>query len=257
MEKKDSTDPIAVKNDAVARRLRLGATDFANIRQNGNFYADKTKFLYEIALLPDPFFLARPRRFGKTLLLNTLQCILEGRRHLFKGLWIDQSDYDWQPYPIIRLDMTQAVGDDVATMERRLSSMLVGLANTEGVTLEKKISADMLTDLVIDLHLKSGQRVATLIDKFLADNEGLEFEETIPVDTLLSLVRRLRATGPKVAASLDELLAGSEDLKPGKTIPTDTFLSLIKFIKKEARQKVAILIDEYDAPIVRHIEDPP
>ncbi|MDR1872179.1 MAG: AAA family ATPase, partial [Deltaproteobacteria bacterium] len=254
---KESFDSMAVKNGATERVLPLGATDFAIIRKKGDYYADKTEFLYQIAKRPYPFFLARPRRFGKTLLLHTLQCILEGRRYLFKGLWIDQSDYDWQPYPIIKLDMTQATGDDVATMESSLSNMLEGLANAEGLTLEKKIPKDMLTNLVIALNLKSGQRVDTLIDKFLSDNEGLEFEETIPVDTLLSLVRRLRATGPNVAAFLDEFLANSEDLKPGQTIPTDTFLSLIKFIKKEARQKVAILIDEYDAPIVRHIEDPP
>ncbi|MDR1871281.1 MAG: AAA family ATPase, partial [Deltaproteobacteria bacterium] len=138
---KDATTSIVVKNDKAVRRLRIGATDFANIRQNGNFYADKTKFLYEIAILPDPFFLSRPRRFGKTLLVNTLECILRGRRHLFKGLWIDQSDYDWQPYPVIRLDMNQTVGDDVATMERRLSNMLVVLAKIEGLTLEKEIPA--------------------------------------------------------------------------------------------------------------------
>ncbi|MDR1870709.1 MAG: AAA family ATPase, partial [Deltaproteobacteria bacterium] len=257
MEKNDSTDPIVVKNDKAVRRLRLGATDFANIRQNGDYYADKTKFLYQIAKLPFPFFLSRPRRFGKTLLLDTLNCILEGRRYLFKGLWIDQSDYDWRSYPVIRLEMNGVVGDDLATMERRLSNMLENVAMVEGLTLEKKRPSDTLTNLVTKLHLKSGQRVATLIDKFLAENKGLKLAETIPAETLLSLVRLLRATGPKVATFLDEFLANSEGLKPGKTIPTETLLSLIELIKKEARQKVAILIDEYDAPIVRHLADPP
>jgi hypothetical protein len=253
----ESVDSRAVKKGATERVSPVGGTDFAIIRQNGDYYEDKTEFLYHIAKRPYPFFLARPRQFGKTLLVDTLERILEGRRDLFKGLWIDQSDYDWQPYPVIRLDMSLAVGDDVVTMESHLSDILVGLAMREGLTLEKERPSDTLINLVIDLHLKSGQKVATLIDKFLAENEGIKFEETIPADTLLSLVRRLRATGPKVATFLDEFLPNSEDLKPGKTISTETLVSLINFIKMEARQKVAILIDEYDAPIVRHLADSP
>ncbi|MDR1870736.1 MAG: AAA family ATPase, partial [Deltaproteobacteria bacterium] len=254
---KETVDSRAVKNGATERVLPVGATDFAIIRQNGVYYADKTEFLYQIVKLPFPFFLSRPRRFGKTLLVDTLECILQGRRYLFKGLWIDQSDYDWRPYPVIRLEMNGVVGDDLATMESSLSNMLENVAMVEGLTLEKKRPVDTLTNLVSELHLKSGQEVATLIDMFLAKNEGIELAEAIPADTLLSLVRLLRANGPKVATFLDEFLANSEDLKPGKTIPTETFLSLIELIKREARQKVAILIDEYDAPIVEHLADPP
>jgi hypothetical protein len=79
------------------KRLPLGVDDFAVIRQNDYFYADKTKLLYELVRLPIPNFLSRPRRFGKTLIVSALEHILLGHRELFKGLWIDGSDYDWAP----------------------------------------------------------------------------------------------------------------------------------------------------------------
>jgi hypothetical protein len=93
MKKKRLVASSVVKKEAAIRELPLGLTDFADIRQNGHYYADKTEFLYEIAIRPDPFFLARPQGFGKTLLVNTLECLLRGQRELFKALWIDQSDY--------------------------------------------------------------------------------------------------------------------------------------------------------------------
>jgi hypothetical protein len=241
-----------------ARDLPVGVTNFAKIRQLGGYFADKTKYLYEIARWPKPYFLSRPRRFGKTLLLDTLECIFQGRRELFKGLWIDQSDYDWQPYPVIRLDMNGVVGDDVATMEIRLANQLAGLATIENIKLEKTIPADMLTNLVIELYLKSGQMVASLIDEFLADNEGSKLKKTIPTDELVSLLGFIKSeSGQEVANLIDKFWADNEDLKLGKTIPNYRLRKFEDDLKMASRQKVAILIDEYDAPIVKRLADPP
>ncbi|MDR3204750.1 MAG: AAA family ATPase, partial [Deltaproteobacteria bacterium] len=70
---------------------------FSKIRKNNFLYVDKTKFLYPIIKKEGCFFLSRPRRFGKSMLLDTLRELLKGKRDLFKGLWIDQSDYDFKP----------------------------------------------------------------------------------------------------------------------------------------------------------------
>ncbi|MDR2140748.1 MAG: AAA family ATPase, partial [Deltaproteobacteria bacterium] len=86
--------------------LPVGVANFQQISQNACVYADKTKFLYNLLKLQRPYFLSRPRRFGKSLLVSTLEAILMGQRELFKGLWIDQSDYDWQPYPVIHLSLS-------------------------------------------------------------------------------------------------------------------------------------------------------
>ena len=83
-------------------------SDFAKLRQNGCIYVDKTAILHE--LMCDPgrslYFISRPRRFGKSLMLSTLECIFRGRRDLFKGLAIDKLDYDWAEYPRPRSPIT-------------------------------------------------------------------------------------------------------------------------------------------------------
>ncbi|MDR2142679.1 MAG: AAA family ATPase [Deltaproteobacteria bacterium] len=81
------------------KELPVGVVSFAEISQGGYLYADKTKFLYQLAKYKKPYFLSRPRRFGKSLTVSVLKAIMEGRRELFKGLWIDGSDYDWTPSP--------------------------------------------------------------------------------------------------------------------------------------------------------------
>ncbi|MDR1873324.1 MAG: AAA family ATPase, partial [Deltaproteobacteria bacterium] len=166
MEKNDSTDPLVVKNDQAVRRLRLGATDFADIRQNGDFYADKTQFLYEIVIRSDPFFLSRPRRFGKSLLVNTLACILEGKRELFKGLWIDQSDYDWTPYPVIRLNMNEVKGADLAGVKQSLTLLMEEVAWRKKVKLDVVPPANMLKRLIMSLNEAHKKKVAVLIDEY-------------------------------------------------------------------------------------------
>ncbi|MDR2141839.1 MAG: AAA family ATPase, partial [Deltaproteobacteria bacterium] len=75
--------------------LPIGMADFEEIRLADSVYADKTEFLRKLLKVRKPYFLSRPRRFGKSLLVSTLEAILRGRRELFQGLWIDSSDYDW------------------------------------------------------------------------------------------------------------------------------------------------------------------
>ncbi|MDR0620263.1 MAG: AAA family ATPase [Deltaproteobacteria bacterium] len=87
------------------KELPLGMTSFSEIIANDCIYAYKTRYLRDLFKLPRPYFLSRPRRFGKTLLVDTLEAIPRGQRELFKGLWIDGSDYDWTPNPVIRLSL--------------------------------------------------------------------------------------------------------------------------------------------------------
>ncbi|MDR1872408.1 MAG: AAA family ATPase, partial [Deltaproteobacteria bacterium] len=163
---KNKADSGAINQGPTPRKIRLGAVKFADIRQKGSYYADKTEFLYQIAIDPDPFFLSRPRRFGKTLLVSTLQCLLEGRRELFKGLWIDQSDYHWTPCPVIRLEMNLLDNQDISTMKISLTNMLIIEAMLLGIELKETLPGDMLTNLISRLYLKSGQAVAVLIDEY-------------------------------------------------------------------------------------------
>ncbi|MDR1873153.1 MAG: AAA family ATPase, partial [Deltaproteobacteria bacterium] len=168
MKKKDSANSVIVKKNAPMRELPVGTSDFIDIRKCGDYYADKTKFLYKLVKRRRPFFLSRPRRFGKTLLVSSLECLLRGKRELFKGLWIDQSDYDWTSYPVIRLEMNKAIGDDIAEVEKKLSNMLLFAAKLAGIKLEKDDPADMLSWLILEFFVNHGQKekVAILIDEY-------------------------------------------------------------------------------------------
>ena len=123
------------------RGLPDGVADFAVIRDPAqNFlYADKTKLLYRLLANPfKPYFLSRPRRFGKTLLVNTLEAVLRGRRELFEprqdedtgrsieGLWIagPESDYHWRPGPVISLSLIDAASASVGELKNSLRAKL-------------------------------------------------------------------------------------------------------------------------------------
>lgn len=80
-------------------------SSFSNLRKNGYLYVDKTAYLAKlIAVQGRMCFFSRPRRFGKTLTVSTLEAIFQGKRELFKGLAIDQTDYDWKTYPVVHID---------------------------------------------------------------------------------------------------------------------------------------------------------
>jgi hypothetical protein len=96
--------------------LPIGKQTFDQIINGGYIYVDKTELIYKIISLDKPYFLSRPRRFGKSLLLSTIEHIFLGHRDLFKGLWLDDPkprthseptpEYDWPIHPVIHLDMS-------------------------------------------------------------------------------------------------------------------------------------------------------
>lgn len=100
----------------MANKLRypIGIQAFEKIRSDGYLYIDKTAFLHELRHSSgSTHFLSRPRRFGKSLLLSTMQAYREGRRDLFKGLAVDAMESDWEPRPVVRLDLSTVKTRDV------------------------------------------------------------------------------------------------------------------------------------------------
>ncbi len=88
------------------KNFPIGVQDFAQIRNNGYFYVDKTDLVYKLTHTSQYYFLSRPRRFGKSLLISTLQCYFEGRKELFTGLAMEKLETEWKKYPVIRLDLS-------------------------------------------------------------------------------------------------------------------------------------------------------
>ena len=91
--------------DGIMRKLPIGIQTFAEIREENSLYVDKTAFVWRIANKGKPYFLSRPRRFGKSLLLSTFEAYFEGKKELFEGLTIAELEKEWKKYPVLHLDL--------------------------------------------------------------------------------------------------------------------------------------------------------
>ena len=105
------------------KTIAENANDFADLRtaDRGNcIYVDKTDFFHRLVTAPGKklFFIARPRRFGKSLMITTFKAIFQGKRELFKGLKIDRTDYDWKVHPVIHLDFSLCARSGSASTRR-------------------------------------------------------------------------------------------------------------------------------------------
>jgi hypothetical protein len=97
------------------RKLPVGVQDFEKLHTGGFVYVDKTAYVYKLANMALPYFLGRPRRFGKSLFLSTLKAYFLGKKELFEGLAIAGLEREWIEYPVIHIDFTLG---DVSSLER-------------------------------------------------------------------------------------------------------------------------------------------
>ncbi|MDR1607259.1 MAG: AAA family ATPase, partial [Deltaproteobacteria bacterium] len=144
---------------------------FPQIRRQNLLYVDKTKYFYPIVTEGGCCFLSRPRRFGKSLIIGALAELLKGNRELFKGLWIDSSDYDFKKYPVVKLNMVGSC-DTKAELLDSIKTQLDMAAQDNGLSLnELDIEKDsppgnILTKLVSKFYYPERVRVAILIDEY-------------------------------------------------------------------------------------------
>ena len=144
----------------------IGIQDFRELREGGYVYVDKTEYLHRIIEGGKYFFLSRPRRFGKSLLLSTLYELYRGNRELFEGLWID-SHWDWEKMqrPVIWLKFSsfKYKGNDLKqAIQEGIEEFAAGL----NITLDHGAYVNPLQDLIRKAHDQYGQRVVLLIDEY-------------------------------------------------------------------------------------------
>ena len=147
------------------RMLPIGEQDFAGLVEMNAVYADKTKIISDLLHLSKYVFLSRPRRFGKSLLVSTLKNLFEGKRELFKGLWIEDN-FDWKEVPVVRIDFNSGESKDFVGLKRAIDSILESEAERNEVTLAAESNRGKLFELVKKLHKKTGERVVLLIDEY-------------------------------------------------------------------------------------------
>ncbi|MEA3309732.1 MAG: AAA family ATPase [Chloroflexota bacterium] len=149
------------------QKLPIGIQAFEVLRSRGYLYVDKTQTIHQLVTEGMYYFLARPRRFGKSLLVSTLKCLFQGRRELFTGLWIaEQSDWQWQPHPVIVLDFNGIAHDSPEVLQRDLTAKLASLAAQAQVPLEGFSLVAKFGNLIQALHQQTGQPVVVLIDEY-------------------------------------------------------------------------------------------
>jgi hypothetical protein len=149
--------------------LPLGLSDFAKLREAGaNYlYVDKTRQLAALLASGNYLFLARPRRFGKSLLCSTMRCLYEGRRELFSGLAIEPA-WDWsKTNPVVHLTLTDVgIAPTPETLSAALQSMLCARSAQDGIQLGDRNAGQALATLVRGLCEKTGRRVVVIVDEY-------------------------------------------------------------------------------------------
>ena len=142
---------------------------FKDLIENNCIYVDKTRYLYDIISAPKgQFFCARPRRFGKSLTISTLESIFEGRKELFKECYIyKETDYDWKKYPIIRLDFAKANLSSIELLSSWLVQTLNSIAENNGIKVKNTDPALLFGELIESLYKKEDQTgVVVLVDEY-------------------------------------------------------------------------------------------
>lgn len=158
---------IMITIDKNRRRLPVGIQSFKEIRTDNYVYVDKTDLVWYLANLGDKYnYLSRPRRFGKSVLVDTLQWYFEGRKDLFEGLRIMDLETEWTTRPVIRLDMSEG-GDTPEDIKSYLNYIFKKYEKKYEITLDGTESLTVRFRQIIETaYEKSGHRVAILIDEY-------------------------------------------------------------------------------------------
>ena len=150
----------------VKRRLPLGVQTFREIREQNCYYVDKTGYLDRLLDEGKHWFLSRPRRFGKSLFLDTVKEFFEGNEELFRGLHIHGRRDCAQRHPVVRLSFA---GGNFATpgyLPKNVIAQLGGIERQRSISGRYDTAADRFRDLLETLHRDTGQRVAVLVDEY-------------------------------------------------------------------------------------------
>ncbi|MCX8085111.1 MAG: AAA family ATPase, partial [Calditerrivibrio sp.] len=148
------------------KRLPIGESNIANLINEGFLYVDKTYYIYKLLISSKYHFLSRPRRFGKSLLVSTLEQVFKGNRELFKGLWIEKSDYDWEKYVVIKFDFNTISLDNPDILVKAIEFNLSQKAEEFGLSIKGTGIKEQFVDLVNKVYKKYRSSIVVLIDEY-------------------------------------------------------------------------------------------
>ena len=144
----------------------IGIQNFESLRNDGYFYVDKTALLYRLAKTGRYFFLSRPRRFGKSLMISTLQAYFEGKKELFEGLAIEQLEKEWVKRPVLHIDLNIEKYNTPDSLDKILNDTLVQWEELYGPRPSETSFSLRFAGIIRRACEKSGERVAILVDEY-------------------------------------------------------------------------------------------
>jgi len=150
----------------MAKLYPIGIQNFEKIRRDGFFYIDKTALVYSLVKTGSYYFLSRPRRFGKSLLISTLEAYFEGKKELFEGLAIERLEKDWISYPMIHLDLNAKKFDSGADLIRLVDRQLLVYESLYGSCSSDETIDDRFVTLIRLAKEKTGRPVVILVDEY-------------------------------------------------------------------------------------------
>jgi hypothetical protein len=150
----------------IGRKLPAGLQDFEKIRTENYVYVDKTRYIHELTMNKAPYFLARPRRFGKSLFLSTLKQYFLGKKDLFEGLFISEIEKEWVEYPVFYIDFVKEGYISLEHLYSGLDTNLRILEEQWGSDEKEKTPAKRLSGLIRRAKEKTGRNVVILIDEY-------------------------------------------------------------------------------------------
>ncbi|MCI0696380.1 ATP-binding protein [candidate division KSB1 bacterium] len=148
------------------KKLPISIQDFDRLITGNHVYVDKSRYIYKMVTEGMFYFLSRPRRFGKSLLVSTLEHLFRGNKKLFKGLWIEKADWAWKPHPVLKIDFN---GVSFGTPEILRQSLLETLrlkARKAGAASGSSLLRNCFKEMIIKLFEKHRQQVVVLIDEY-------------------------------------------------------------------------------------------
>lgn len=153
-------------NNNHIRKYPIGIQSFEYLRREGYLYVDKTDLIYQLVTTGKPYFLSRPRRFGKSLLLSTLKAYFEGKKELFEGLAISRLETEWAVHPVLHLDLNAEKYDSAERLHKQVNSQLLSWEAQYGCDAADWTYSIRFMNVIKAAYEQTGQPVVVLIDEY-------------------------------------------------------------------------------------------
>lgn len=166
--------------EEIFRRYPIGIQNFELLRKNNCVYVDKTEYIYRLANTNQVYFLSRPRRFGKSLLISTLEAYFKWRRELFEGLAMEALEKEWNVYPVLHMDFSVSKYTTVRDLQSVINNQLSIWEGIYGTSLTEDTFSLRLEGIIRRAYEKTGKQVVVLVDEYdsplLDSNENMDLQ---------------------------------------------------------------------------------